>query len=211
MSSAEVEYATAQLVDAGLPTHPDRVKNWDTYLAVMHAVDHSLACELVIDAGGTRDSVFLRGLQATGNYNLVNINRDEAQIETDGGISYRRGDITNLWKMSDASAQFVACLSVLEHGVDWRVFLREMARIIESGGHLFVSVDYWHKPIDPGGQMAFGAPVKVFATREILDLLKYAKLHDLVLTGDFDLRCREPVVHWLGMDFTFLNLLFRRE
>jgi SAM-dependent methyltransferase len=164
----------------------------------------------VLDAGGTRDSVFLPGLARLGFRNLLSFNLDEPHPGTVGHVSYARADITRTGA-NDQSFDFVACLSVLEHGVDWRLFLAEMVRVIVPGGHLFISVDYWGTPIDPGGQVAFGAPVKVFAPAEVDQMVVCAKRIGLKLTSDLNLNCRDAVVQWLGMRFTFLNLLFCRE
>ena len=130
--------------------------------------------------------------------------------ETSRGISYARGDITKT-DLCDGTAHFVACLSVLEHGVDLRAFLQEMARVITPGGHLFVSVDYWEDPIDTGDRIAFGAPVKIFDAAAVRDFISQAKCLGLKVTSAPDLRCRERAVSWIGLEYTFLNLLFLRK
>ena len=70
----------------------------------------------ILDAGGTRDSVFLPGLARLGFRSLLNFNLDEPRPETIGDVSYACADITRTGA-SDQSFDFIACLSVLEHGV----------------------------------------------------------------------------------------------
>jgi glycosyltransferase involved in cell wall biosynthesis len=210
IDKSAIDHARHELGVLDLPRHPDYPKSWDSYLALWHAYHSTDPRGLVIDAGGTRDSVFLSGLARLGFTNLMNFNIDERKPETIGAISYAEVDITQTG-LGDRKAEFVACLSVLEHGVDWRAFLAETARILAPGGHLFVSVDYWETPIDCRGQMAFGEPVQIFNNDEIRLMVYEAHRLGLSLDGDMDARCGERVVNWLGLDFTFLNLLFRRE
>jgi SAM-dependent methyltransferase len=111
----------------------------------------------------------------------------------------------------DGHFAFVACLSVLEHGVNLNDFFREMGNVIKHGGLLFISFDYWETPIDTGDRQAFGAPVKVFTRNNVEAMISLAAEHRLYMTGEPDLRCDQKVINWVGLDFTFCNLLFRRE
>ena len=64
--------------------------------------------------------------------------------------------------------------------------------------------------MDTYGQQAFGAPVKVFTMQNIADMIKTAAQYGLEITSNVDLSCDEKVVNWIGMDYTFINLLFRK-
>jgi SAM-dependent methyltransferase len=205
-----IDRARNMLAQFDLPRHPDHPKSWDSYLALWHAFATTPPGGVVLDAGGTRESVFLRGLARLGFRRLINLNLDEPAPQTEGHVSYTRGDITATG-LPDGTFNFISCLSVLEHGVDWKSFLDEAARILVPGGYLFVSVDYWEAPIDTGNRTAFDAPVKIFAPAEIYNFVSYANRLGLDVIGDFDLRCRDRVVNWIGLDFTFFNLLFRKD
>jgi SAM-dependent methyltransferase len=211
-STSDIEIARNALALHDLPRHPDYPKSWDSYLALRHALGTTARDWRVLDAGGTRESVFLPGLRRLGYRELYNFNLDEAAHgSVEHGINYQRRDITQT-EAPNGSFRFVACLSVLEHGVDVNAFLREMARIIVQGGHLFLSMDYWEDPIDAGGQTAFGAPVKVFDLGDLLRLVRDAGVHGFHVAGNgADPACHDRVVTWLGMQFTFFNLLLCRE
>ena len=58
---------------------------------------------------------------------------------------------------------------------------------------------------------AFGAPVKVFTMQDIAQMIKTAARFGLEITGNVDLSCNERVVNWIGMDYTFINLLFKKS
>jgi ubiquinone/menaquinone biosynthesis C-methylase UbiE len=133
----------------------------------------------------------------------------EQTINADG-ISYQYGDCTKT-DFEDDYFSFISCLSVIEHGVNVEDFLKESSRILRPNGHLFISTDYWQDPIDTRNQTAFGAPVKVFTSIEILELVEAAKKYNLELTSDVELICDQRVVNWIGMDYTFINLLFCKK
>jgi SAM-dependent methyltransferase len=211
-SHTDVSIAIEQLEQEALPLHSDRAKNWDSYLAVSHARQFAKPHEAVLDAGACPGmSVFLPGLHQT-HSNLYGMNNDRnvpAGIIHD--IFYIHDDIT-LTDFDANTFAFVACLSVLEHGVDIPRFFKEMARIIKPQGGLFVSFDYWQHPIDVGDRQACGVPVKIFEPADLVEMLGFAADNGLALTGSSpEFKCSEKVVHWLGLDYTFANLLFTKR
>lgn len=197
-----------------IPLQGDRWKNWDQYLAIYHAARLTNKDESVLDAGACRDpaypSTFLPGLQKLGFTSLHGCNLDEGALVVENNVKYQYGDVTAS-PYADARFAYVACLSVLEHGVDWRKFYIEMSRIIKAGGHLFVSFDYWVDPIDVGDRMAFGAPVKVFNKPDVMTMALFAHQFGLHLTKVPVFECKEPLVKWMGLEYTFFNLLFQRR
>jgi glycosyltransferase involved in cell wall biosynthesis len=200
--AAANDRATAMLSEAGLPHHHDRTKNWDTYLGLVHCVQNCASSDAILDAAGTRESAFLPGLVKLGYRKLINLNLYEPNPGIENGITWAWGDITRSG-FNDGAFRFIMCQSVLEHDVDWRLWLKETARILASGGHVFVSVDYWEAPIV--------TDVKIFAAAEIYELIKCAAEHGLRLIGTLDYRCLDKVIHWYGNDYTFLNFLLRRD
>jgi len=58
------------------------------------------------------------------------------------GAELRQGVAENL-PVDSRSFDTVACMSVIEHGVDLRKFSGECARVLSPGGKLVVSFDYW--------------------------------------------------------------------
>lgn len=216
-SDIEAHRAEVYAIEQGLPFHNEHWKNWDSVLATAHCVDKCPTSGRVLDAGACRDpkypSAFLPGL---GNFRFDQrwgINLDEQEHVIEDGAHYQYGDITDS-PFPSSHFGFAACLSTIEHGVDEFKFLREMGRIIAPGGHLFVSFDYWHDPIDVGDRTAFGAPVRVFNKEDVLKMVEFADRCDLILSGcahkSLDLRCHDKVVRWLGLEYTFMNLLFRK-
>jgi hypothetical protein len=194
---------------AGIRSHEDQAKNWDNLVSILHT---TMTCDPnlpVMDVAATEGSSYLQTLARFGYQNLVSINIDEPNPRTVGGVTYQAGDCTKT-DFPDNYFGFVSCLSVIEHGVDVAAFMQESARILRPGAHLLVSTDYWQDPVDTYGQQAFGAPVKVFTMQDIVDMIKTAAQYGLEITSNVDLSCSERVVNWIGMDYTFINLLFRK-
>ena len=206
-----VAVAVAALHEAGLPVHPDMPKNWDNFLAIYHALVAVTADSPVLDAGAERYSAFLPSLRRLGWTSLTGINLAFEACVTAAGITYEPGDITAT-RFPPASFGYIACLSVIEHGVDTAEFLSEMARVLRPGGRLFLSFDYWETSIPTSGLVAYGVPVRIFDRSDVQSIVRCAGDHGLSLHQPFVSACGAHVVHWqrMGLRYTFANLLFRR-
>lgn len=208
-TQADVAYAEALLREAALPLHGDWVKNWDNYLVIADALLHTDPHAPVLDAGADMDSPFLRGLAQNGFTDLTGINLLFDQPVARDGVQYQYGDITQT-DFADQSFAYVACISVIEHGVDAATFFAEMARILRPGGRLFVSTDYWPYALTTEGRTAFDVPVKIFDHFEIAQMTETARAVGLAVTSGVHLGCTDRVVNWIGLDYTFINLVFDR-
>jgi SAM-dependent methyltransferase len=199
------------LAAAGLPRHHDGPKNWDTRLALAEVLATTTPGAAVLDAGAELYSTFLPALYAYGYRRLVGVNLVFRRVIRRGPIRYEPRDITKT-RFATAAFDAIACLSVVEHGVDLDAFFAEMARLLKPGGALVVSTDYWHDPIDTHGLTAFGAPIHIFQPREIEAAVALAGTHGLELKGPLALHGEDRVVHWsaFGLDYTFIALSFRR-
>jgi SAM-dependent methyltransferase len=209
-SHTDVSIAIEQLEQEGLPLHSDRAKNWDNYLAVHYAQKFAAPHEPVLEAGACPGmSPFLVGMYRT--HTLVYGCNNDRTIPTGiiGGIRYSCDDITCMGYDAKTFV-FVACLSVLEHGVDIQRFFKEMSRIIRPSGGLFVSFDYWKESIDTGDRQACGVPVKIFGLKDVALMLLAAEEAGFIASVP-KLKCEEKVVHWLGLDYTFANLLLKKS
>jgi SAM-dependent methyltransferase len=210
MDKSSVSTSIDILKKALLPLHTDAPKNWDNLIGLWHTVLNIDPHDAVMDVAATPESAFLPSLSAMGYKNLISINLTQNKTEIINGVTYMHGDCTQT-QFSDGYFGFISCLSVIEHGVDLDKFFAESSRILKSGGYLFISTDYWFDSVDTRGQTAFGAPVKVFSARDIHELAKIAEKHNLHITGQIDLTCNQKVVNWIGMDYTFINILFVKK
>lgn len=210
---AEWERSTAQMRALRLPTHPDGSKNWDTLAALSTTLAYTRPGEHVLDAGAALYSTYLPSLRLYGYNTLVGTNLEFGRTLRAGGVRLEHGDIEASGFATESFAA-VACLSVIEHGVDVPAFLAESARILRPGGVLVVSTDYWDEGIDTGRLSAYGTPVRIFDRPAVEQLLRTAETLGLqLLGGPVDLRCTERAVHWrrLGLDYTYVVLAWRKR
>lgn len=210
-SHAEVDNALAQLTKLALPTIDRATKNWDALAALDLILRNTNTNARVFDAGGEWYSTIMPWLGLYGYRNLTVGNLVFSKERRRGPIVYEYSDITKT-KFGDSSIDAVACLSVIEHGVDVTAYFKEMSRIIRRGGLLITSVDYSDTPIDTRGQMAFGVPIYIFTREDVLDAIRIAGEFGFSLVAPFDPTMGDQVVHWKEYDlrYTFAMFSFRK-
>ncbi len=190
---AAIAEAASMMAEVGLPPHPDRPKCWDGFLAALHAADSTARDVPILDAGAERYSTFLPGLRQLGFTDLTGINTVFTAPGEHHGIRLLPGDITGS-TLPAAHYGFIACLSVIEHGVDLAAFFAEQARLLRPGGHLFVSCDYWETPVDTAGLSAYGTPIHIFTRPELEAAIALAETVGLRLVGPSNLACVDKAV-----------------
>lgn len=196
----------------GFVHRADKPKNWDNYLALKWVISNHLNLDApILDAGGIPASAFLPTLAKLGYKRLMALDLCNPDIPAIvDNVVYKKGDITST-KYPAKFFEAVACLSVIEHGVELTSFFREMSRILKPGGSLIVSADYWDTKIDnTEGRMAYGVPVLIFSEQEIRKAIDIAASFGLDLTEEpkIDFKCEEKTVSWMGFNYTFIVLAF---
>lgn len=208
------ESALAEVMACGLPAHPDKPKNWDLLVALGLILDRTTPAGAVLEMGATQYSKLLPWLYLYGYRQLEGIDLVyEETIESDP-IRYQPMDLTKT-SFADASFDAIACLSVIEHGVDLGSFIRESARLLRPGGVLVASTDYWCEPVDTGGQEAYGVPIRILGPADLVVLDEHARaagLRPIVAAPVGGPMCAEKVVRWerFGLDYTFVTVAFEK-
>lgn len=204
--------ARAEVVDCGLAPHVDRPKNWDHLVALGLILDRLPPTARVLDAGAKLNSPLLPWLYLYGYRDLHGIGFGYDGIVRRGPIRYERMDLTKT-TFADSSFDAITCLSVIEHGVPLDGQLAEAARLLKPAGLLVISTDYWCSPVDTGGQVDYGVPIRIFEPPEIEAYVDLAARHGFRPVRPLDLRCEERVVNWSGrgLDYTFLTIAMTRH
>lgn len=208
----EWETATAQVRALGLPPYNTAPKNWDGLAALAATLQATQPTAAVLDAGAALGSMILPWLFLYGYRNLIGVNLQFDRTVKRGPIRYEHGDITRS-RFAANTFEVVVCQSVLEHGVDVRAYLQEMARLLRPGGLLITSVDYYAEPVMASGFTADGLPYRIFTKADVGQFLSIAASLDLIATDPLDLECQDCAVKWeqYGLEYTFLILTLRKE
>ncbi len=199
--------AVAEVHSLGLPARVDSSKNWDSLIALQAILECTSRSDLVLDAGGGSYSAVLPWLAHYGYRDLVSLNLATPIRRKFGPVRYEQGDLTKT-RFADGSVGAVACLSVIEHGVEPNAYYREMARIIRPGGVLVTSTDYFPSHVDTGGQHAFGAPIRVFDRGDLVGWLARAERHGSMVVEDVADGDPEPCVTWGTYPFRYTFAVF---
>jgi SAM-dependent methyltransferase len=216
----EIIDAVERLRKLGLRPHDhEMAKNWDLCRAV-EFVTQTLPQEAPILDAGARWSPFLARLEQLGYSDLwacdlkLSWRERFKRLIQKSGVRFVQCDLTRT-PFSDGSFTAIACLSVIEHGVDLQRYAAEMARLLRPGGYLLTSTDFWATPIDCRGIFPYGAEfgeMHVFTPEELNDFVGTAERYSLRPIEPLDLQCAEPVVTWERVDrsYTFTFFVMRK-
>ena len=211
-SSADAAAAVAEVARCGLPPHPDDPKNWDLLVALGETLARCAPGDRVLEAGAPGYSRYLTWLWMYGFRQLHGIDLVYESPVRHGSIQYEPMDLTAT-QFRDGEFGAVACLSVIEHGVDPAAYVREMARDPASrrrAHHLdrLLVRDAWtwpaRKPTAGRSRSSTGG---------IAELVALARDVGLEPVGAFDPSCGEAVVHWkrVDLEYTFANVVLVRR
>lgn len=209
---AQADAAVAEITRCGLPPHNDHPKNWDLLVALGEILARTRPADPVLEMGAPRYSRLLPWLALYEYRELVGIDLVFEEPIREGPIRYEPMDLTAT-TFPDGSFAAIACLSVVEHGVDIERYLAEASRLLRPGGVLVTSTDFWCEPVDVEGKEAYGGPVRIFGPGDLAEWVDIAARHGLDPERPLDLRCSERVVSWerMGLQYTFANLVLRRR
>lgn len=204
--------ASRALRDAGLVLHKDPPKNWDALVALGTFLERVPRDAPILDMGAPRYSPLLRWLYQYGYRSLTAIDLVYERPRSFGPLRQLPMDLTAT-SFDDEAFGGIACLSVIEHGVDLERYLGEVARILRPGGVVVTSTDYWPSGVDTAGREAYGHPVYVFDRRALESFVAAAARHGLRPTIPLDLAAQDRVVHWgrMDLDYTFAVVVLERQ
>lgn len=211
-TSGDAAAAVAEVRSCGLPPHQDAPKNWDLLVALGMILDRTDRADPILEMGAPSYTRLLPWLALYGYRDLQGIDLVWKAPARTGPIRFQPMDLTRT-TFPDRSFAAIACLSVVEHGVDIGAYLREAARLLRPGGLLVTSTDFWCEPIETADLTAYGGPVRIFTPADIAGWLPLAESVGLVPVRPLDLACDERVVTWerLGLRYTFANLVLERR
>ena len=218
LEKIECDAATAVVEAAGLPSHHDPQKNWDTFKCIAYIAGLGDLDAPVLDAGAGVRVVAQRWLHQLGYRELYGCDLKPTVVKpayASLGLKMSAQELTGT-NYETGFFQAVTCISVIEHGVPLAGFAREMARILRPGGLLLVSTDYWSEHIDCSGIYPYGedAPeMKILTPADIEGFVADCAAAGLELCEPLQLQTKDKAIRWerTDRDYTFIFLAFRKR
>lgn len=184
----EVEECTCFLHRNGYVSHNLTCKDWDLAHIIPEIGDGN-----VLDMGSS-DSYILKNVslkRTTGQ--KYGIDRYDPDVPI-SDVTYFKGDLLQT-PLPGECLDYITCLSVIEHQVDYHLFAAEVNRLLVPGGKLFITYDYW----DP----LLSIPVKAYELdwqpldhALTLSLIGACQDRGLSLLQDVDWSTQDQVIHW---------------
>lgn len=207
-SRDEIDQSTRFLKRNGFVSHNLTCKDWDLAHIIPEIGDGNL-----LDMGSS-DSYVLKNVclkRTHGEKHGIDLQQPDVPLEE---VKYTIGNLMDT-KLPSQHFAYITCLSVLEHQVDFQRFAREVRRLLQPGGKLFVTFDYWEPLVVP--------PVKLYGLDwQPLDAARTAQListlseHGLKIVQDFEWSQGDPVIRWgyysphSDMKYTFALAVFEK-
>jgi SAM-dependent methyltransferase len=181
----------------------DKLKSWDV-LSILNFIEaHAQKKDPILDIGCYGSEVIV-ALHKLGYANLTgtDLNPKISQMPYKDSIRY---EIANFMQteFEDASFKVITSVSVIEHGFDGRALLKEMSRLLKSGGYFIASFDYWPEKIDTTGVKFFGMDWKIFSKQDVADLIEQAGSYGLTPVGELHYDGQETTIEYVKKKYTF--------
>lgn len=183
---SEISLSTDFLHRNGLIVNLAECKDWD--------LAHFLP--LINDGNfldmGSSDSYILKNLSLRRiNGALYGIDLREPTFPLKD-VKYSVGDLMDT-KLPSEFFKNITCLSVIEHGVDFARFAKEASRLLENGGRLFVTFDYWHPKINSDVKL-YGLDWQLLDEALTRNLISECERNHLYLVEDMDFSIGDAII-----------------
>ena len=208
-AQTEVEECTRFLHRNGYVSHNLRCKDWDL-AHIIPEIGHGNILDM-----GSSDSYILKNiLLKRTRGKKYGIDRYDPDVPM-SDVTYFKGDLLHT-PIADATLDYITCLSVIEHQIDYKLFAQEVNRLLAPKGKLFVTYDYW----DP----LLSIPVKAYDLdwqpldqALALSLISACEEYSLHLVREVDWATEDKVIRWgyysphQDISYTFGMLSFEKS
>lgn len=187
-SRSEVRQSVRFLKENGYTLHPCEPKNWDL-AHILPAIGRE---GNFLDMGSWESHV-LRNLARRDDFRgeLFGIDLQEPSSQLPR-VNNVVGDLMETG-LPTASFRYITCISVIEHGVDLPRFMTEASRLLEPGGRLFVTFDYWDPRITPP-QKLYGLTWQPLDRPAVEALIRHGRDQGLQLVEPMQWQLGEAVI-----------------
>lgn len=203
----EVDEATKYLQDNGLVESGISCKNWEVWQIIPYMKDGDWL-DLGSDGGVVLDNLVRKNI----NGKKVGVDLAYPESETTktylNGFDKIKGDLMDTGLPTN-SFDYITCLSVIEHEVDFEKLAKECSRLLRERGEAFVSFDFWQPKPDTSKMKLYKLDWNVLDKQDVLDLVQAFKDNGMALTGDIDFTVSQKVINdtycspAAGVSYTF--------
>lgn len=189
----------------------DFVKSWDVLATVDFLEVKIDKAKPILDIGSYASEVVV-SLHKAGFRNLtgLDLNPRLGRMPFGDTIRYEVGDFMNT-PFEDESFDAITSISVIEHGFDGPKLLKEMGRILKSGGYFIASFDYWPEKIGTDGVKFFNMDWRIFSRDDVRELIDEAAKHGLRPVGSLEAEAKDRAVSHGGYQYTFGWLVLEKS
>ena len=205
----EIDECTRFLKQYGFVSHNLICKDWDLAHIIPEIEDGNF-----LDMGSS-DSYILKNIalkRTRGELYGIDLREPDVPVK---GVKYIIGNLMDT-KLPDRYFKYITCLSVIEHEVDYEKFAREVSRLLEDGGKLFVTFDYWNPKVVPPIKM-YGLDWNILSEVDVKQFVSICEQNDLFLLQDMDWSIKDAVIDdsnyspHPGISYTFGLLVFEKK
>lgn len=182
----EIELCTSFLKRYGFISHNLTCKDWD----LAHIIPE-IGGGNFLDMGSS-DSYILKNIalkKIRGELYGIDLREPDVPIK---GVKYIVGDLMDT-KLPGKFFRNITCLSVIEHEVDYNKFARETSRLLEDGGRLYVTFDYWNPKVVPPIKM-YGLDWNPLDEQSLRRFISICEENNLALIQDMDWSIKDAVI-----------------
>ena len=189
----------------------DRVKSWDVLKTLEFLEAHVARDQPILDIGAFCSEIII-ALHRAGFSDLAgaDLNPTLMRMPHADAIRYQTVDFMNT-RFEDGSFQAITSISVIEHNFRSTALLREISRLLRSGGYFTASFDYWPEPLDTKGVKFFGMDWLIFSRRDVSNFVAEAAEFGLAPVGDLDGDATTPLIDCGGQKYTFGWLVLQKR
>lgn len=190
---AEIDGYTEMLLSNGLVSHGMICKNFDIAKIIPHIGDGN-----ILDMGSAGSSM-LDNVLAKGCVGLkygIDLTYYEGYEYHLKELEFFKGDLMKT-EFSDGLFNYLTCLSVIEHQVDYDLLAKECNRLLVKGGKLFITFDYWEPKVDTTdvGTALYGLEWNILDRMDTEQLIMTMRDNGLVMDTEMDWTTQDTVIN----------------
>lgn len=188
----------------------DELKSWDVLKTLEFIESNISKTAPILDIGAFASELpcILHKLHYS-NLVGIDLNPNIRKMPYAGAVRYEVSDFTHT-PFANESFQAITAISVIEHGFNSQLLLKEVSRILRRDGFFIASFDYWPDKVDTSGIKIFGMDWRIFSAREVDAFLKDATEYKLSPHGELDFSGLEKAIQCEQRDYTFAWLALQK-